>query len=347
MFKILCIGDPHFKKDNEDETNIMEKEILSVIDNKEPNIVVVLGDVMHNHGETYIGLFNRANKFLHSISKKMGKKNTFVLIGNHDRINNKVSIGDDHFFNLFKDIKDGPTIVDDVMIVDREDHKFLFAPYMEPSTLMDYVSPVLSHNKIEIEDISTYFLHQEIKGCHIGNHLSEIGDEWLEEWPYVMSGHIHEWHMPQPNVCYAGTPMQVSFGCQGRKTISLLTYENSVSIPEQERIELSIPKKIQLKMSCADFPSFNYDGKSWVKLKITDTSRKITALKKTSKFINYKDESKIKFMFVDKGEEVKMEDIKDALLPSMINSTFKTRLMEKMKNEESHIKDIFDEIMME
>lgn len=54
------------------------------------------------------------------------------------------------------------------------------------------------------------FAHQEFRGCKLGSIISESGDVWSEEYPVVISGHIHDLQT-LPGVVYPGTPIQHSW----------------------------------------------------------------------------------------------------------------------------------------
>ena len=338
--KVLAIGDPHFMKDNEDVTDKLLSETLDLIDDRSIDMVVILGDLMHDHGVARMNLFNRSCAFLEAIGKRMGKDNSFLLIGNHDRINNKVSSGDEHFFKHVKDKPNMPTIIDEVTLISKGDYNFLMCQYIEPGLLMNHIEPCLKSSEVELESITTCFMHQEIKGCTIGGRESTVGDEWSEEYPLVISGHIHEWQMHQSNVNYVGTPMQVTFGCTDRKTVTVLTYDSD-GRRDNERIPLDMPKKISRKMNCKDFSEFMIPRNAWIRFKIVDTAKKITTMKSSSKFKEVSMYPKVKFVFSDVKEDVDVNMIA-ANEVSVINSPFIARMNAAVDDE---LRVIYNEIV--
>ena len=61
---VLCIGDPHFKKTNIPDVDEFMKRIKATAEKEKPDIIVVLGDLLHYHDTYYAEPFNRAIKFL-------------------------------------------------------------------------------------------------------------------------------------------------------------------------------------------------------------------------------------------------------------------------------------------
>lgn len=335
--RVLVIGDPHFKSDNAIDTDKLELETVKLIENRNINACVVLGDVMHDHGFAKMRVFNRACQFLFTITKLLGKSNTFVLIGNHDRINNKISDGDEHFFKWFKDNPEFPTVVDSFTKVKLSDKTFGLAPYIEPGRLFEYVK----HS----DDISTYFFHQEMKGCRLALTYSDKGDKWPLDYPLAVSGHIHEYQTPQPNLIYPGTPFQVAFGCPQNKTVMILSYQDGIQTPEIERVALNIPKKINITLNCQEFEDFLVDDQNdWIKFKICDSKSRIKALKKGSKYSKLKLNPLIKFSFTaleDKPEEIltggKMKS-------DMTKASFKIRLESCLLSVKEEIRTLIKEL---
>ena len=107
--KTLVIGDPHFKDNNKDDTDILHLQVAELLDGAtEIDSVVILGDIMHYHGKGDMKTYMRACKFMKDIASKVGKDRSFLIIGNHDRVNNTVSEGDEHWFFPLKDHPDYP-----------------------------------------------------------------------------------------------------------------------------------------------------------------------------------------------------------------------------------------------
>ena len=82
---ILVIGDPHFTPENPVKFTRFIQETVRVLQETMPQFVVVLGDVLHTHEKLHTLALNMALKFIIEVSSIC---ETFVLVGNHDMINN-------------------------------------------------------------------------------------------------------------------------------------------------------------------------------------------------------------------------------------------------------------------
>ena len=297
VMTVLCIGDPHFKGDNKQETDMMELQVRDLIVKLDPTFVVVLGDILHTHEKIDLRANKRATSFLRTL--RSVSKHLYVLIGNHDRPDNNVFLTDDHVFNSLKDW-DKTTCVDNVEIKnhigsDGRTYTFVFAPYVPPQRLDEalktkgLISPYT--------DISGFFVHQEFKGAKMNAITSNEGDIWDAESPLCISGHIHDFDYLQDNLIYTGTPIQHTYADRSDKSISLITYgapfsdilglesKRSIlraSVIKHERITLDIPMKIQLKMSPQDLMTYVMHPRAKIKIKVVGEATIINDVMKTS-----------------------------------------------------------------
>lgn len=262
--KILCIGDPHFKANNLDIMKRITSEILTIIDEKKPDLVVNVGDTLDTHERLYLRALTDATYFLIEISKRCP---LILLIGNHDRENNSDYLSPIHGFVGLKDL---PNItVVDTTIWDKE-RNFLYVPYVAPGRFNEALSKV-GYVPGEEPAPSLIFAHQEFRGCSLGIKFSTDGDYWSTEYPTVFSGHIHEYHIVQSNLIYVGTPLQQNYGESPDKALMFVTLEddylnvksehpvNKVPRPkfEIERIRLtSAPIRTVVHINIADLPNF-------------------------------------------------------------------------------------------
>ena len=60
MSRIICIGDPHFKVTNIEETNKCVERLLEIVRDKNPDFVVILGDLLHEHEKLHTLALNCA-----------------------------------------------------------------------------------------------------------------------------------------------------------------------------------------------------------------------------------------------------------------------------------------------
>ena len=82
--KILAIGDPHFKVSNVIESEEMVKKILQISQEKKPDIILILGDILDKHENIHVIPLSLSIDFLYKLSQNFP---LFVIIGNHDRQN--------------------------------------------------------------------------------------------------------------------------------------------------------------------------------------------------------------------------------------------------------------------
>jgi hypothetical protein len=272
--RVLCIGDNHFKTSNVKEMTEMCDKIYEYIENNIDNIdlIVNLGDTLHTHSLINIIPLTQAIKFLIKLSQY---KKTFLLIGNHDRINNSDYLSDYHAFTGLK--INNLTIVNKVLIENINGFKFVFVPYVFPGRFQE----ALNTKKDEIGDLNTvkcFFAHQELYGVEMGSIVSMIGDKWDKNNPFIISGHIHQYTRPQKNIIYTGTPCQETFGERDDKTISLFTFNKDTNEPEEKRIDLGLIKKVICRIKCSDVVKWIPPEKCLIKLIIEGNSSEIKAI---------------------------------------------------------------------
>jgi DNA repair exonuclease SbcCD nuclease subunit len=79
--KIVAIGDPHFKTDNIEEVNLFIQKIKQLCLREQPNLIVILGDLLHTHERIHVSALNKAYELI-EILRNISK--TVILVGNHD-----------------------------------------------------------------------------------------------------------------------------------------------------------------------------------------------------------------------------------------------------------------------
>ena len=79
--EILAVGDQHFKTDNIEEVDIFISKITELALSKNPNIIILLGDLLHTHEKIHCSPLNKAYEFIDKM-RKIAK--TYILVGNHD-----------------------------------------------------------------------------------------------------------------------------------------------------------------------------------------------------------------------------------------------------------------------
>lgn len=318
--KILALGDPHFMNGNLYFMRWACHEIFELIDQQQPDLVVCLGDTLHEHERIGMMAQTMAIKFFFEIANRC---RLIVIIGNHDRANATDFLSENH---SMVGLLNSPNItVVDHVIWDRK-LNFIYVPYVAPgrfeealatvgysprqhnpqgiysqtgamtpgnpvtpmkgsrghgapsamtpipeivtfNSTVELPSIIIESPKALTPDISSddfvensstedegeifyehprlIFAHQEFKGSHYNSTTgSKKGDPWSDQWPLVVSGHIHKYQL-LPGIIYTGTFYQENYGEDPDKAVMMLDLGDN---PEQiENLNIS---RIRLTSIC-------------------------------------------------------------------------------------------------
>jgi DNA repair exonuclease SbcCD nuclease subunit len=270
--KILFIGDPHIKTDNHEEIDILISELKKICESHQFDHIIIGGDLMHYHERIFTQALNKSLEFVAFLA-------TFapvhVLVGNHDMINNQQFLTSHHWLNVFSHYKN-VKIVDKPIVLTDPTFTFLMCPYVYPGRFIEAIETVS-------KDWKTYnviFAHQEFKGCKMGAIVSKDGDEWGEDFPQVISGHIHDNQTPQKNIYYPGSPLQHAFGDTDKRVVCIIDEKGAIT-----NIDLDVPKKTIIKKTVSDISKVNMkDLHSHLKIKLTATPEEFKAFKQTQQY---------------------------------------------------------------
>jgi len=350
MYNILLIGDPHFKTSNALETNQLHQSVIKYLkSNPSIDFVVVLGDILHCHEKIHTQPFCRSVSFLTNLADE---RETFVLIGNHDRINNNVFLTEEH---PFVGLKEYPNlhIVDTTLYYPtsllqkkkkekekEEELLFAFVPYVPNGRFKEALEFIPNkenkENKREYEKCTAIFAHQEFKGCKMGAIISEEGDEWEEELPAVFSGHIHDHQRLQKNIFYPGIPFQHGFGDSDDKAVYLLT----IGPPSEkrdwktEKIELDITPKKLYNMTLEQFTTFIPPEKAIIKINFQCHESTMKKMISSEKFREKIKKHNIEF-------KLKVEKTKKIIKN---HSSFLENLERRVSQSDKQVQEIYREI---
>ena len=306
MSSIIVIGDPHFQISNMVEVKIFISKCTSYVE-KLPNVhaVVVLGDVLHDHERLHSTVLNEATYFLKQLSNIA---QTYVLVGNHDYINNSQFLTENHWMNGLKENKN-ITVVDKVIKETWDGKTVVMTPYVPNGRFVEALETCGNWKEADI-----IFAHQEIKGVKMGAITSEHGDEWAKDYPFVVSGHIHRNQRPKSNVYYPGSALQVAFGESEQNVIVELNLDN-LDIKE---IDLGLQRK-KILYTDADVNSLKKIVKKVdkggilenhkLKLCVDGTKEEFKALKKKAAFKKLKNKG-VKIVYKRKRAAIKEENMK-------------------------------------
>jgi DNA repair exonuclease SbcCD nuclease subunit len=275
MSRILVIGDPHFRIDNVPEVELFIELTEKLARERSPDFIVILGDVLHTHERLHTIPLNLAYDFIKRLSIIAF---TYVLVGNHDYIQNQQFLTQNHWMNAMKAWAN-VCIVDQVEKKEESDQKFIFCPYVPNGRFEEALNTLPGW-----ETATCIFAHQEFYGCKMGAIVSVEGDPWNEDFPLVISGHIHSKQRPQKNILYTGSALQHAFG-ESEKNILLFCSFIPGKDPVFEEIDLGLPRKkiVYMDMDKVETyvaPKTDDD----LKLSLTGSYEEFKAFKKTEKF---------------------------------------------------------------
>lgn len=324
--RIFIIGDPHFKKSNKKETDNLISDCLEIFKREVPDFIVILGDVYDNGEYVYHGCIMRVYNMITTFKAICP---VYILIGNHDRPNNKVFLTNEHPFNDWKDVP-GVTIVDRCHTMEWKCKKICMMPYV-PNGMFH---KACQECNVNIRDFDIFFCHQEFKYCDTNMITGSECDEWLPDYPLNVAGHIHKKQTIKGNLFYVGTPFQTRFGEDTDKGVYFLD-ENL----DFEQIELTIPKKVEISIHYTEIDKLlDVDPNSTMKIVITGPKETIKEILKRPEFaekignaiINYKDNTKIR-------------KCKNEVL---VNTPFEERLKILLKNEKKRklFREVFPDL---
>ena len=325
---ILCIGDPHFQVATLHKADLYIQRIKEVAIKYKPDLIVILGDVLHTHNIVQSPAMNKAYEFIHEMQ---AISETIVLVGNHDARNNGIFLTDDHWMNGMK-CWENITIVDNVYNKTLKEQEFFFVPYVPNGRFVE----ALDTSPLPWRESDGIFAHQEFSGCKMGAITSIDGDKWPEEYPYIISGHIHSRQKPQSNIYYPGSSMQHAFGESEKNIIAFLTFEKGKKYIRKE-IDLNLPRKKIVYLNIDNVDSYKPEDTSItgdeIKLTLSGNYEKFKVFKKSKK---YKELVKkgIKVIFKSTRTEIS-QSVKDVEKMSKGTRDFSSILLSLVQEEDN------------
>ena len=235
---MLCIGDIHIQTNNTLDIKIFTDKLYEYIKKNEEiiDMIVLMGDILHTHERLHTIPFNIATNMIEYLSKI---KPLYILVGNHDYINNSQYLTDNHWMNCFKN-KNNIHIVDKTIICNHNNLNVIMSPYVPDSRFIESLDLLKSTTSYDWMKADCILAHQLFDGAKMGAIIAENVEKWEDSYPYVISGHIHDKQHVKNNLYYTGSSMQHAFGESHDKTICLVKIDTSLQI---EEIDLDLPKK--------------------------------------------------------------------------------------------------------
>lgn len=303
--KILLIGDPHF---SENYAEVIEEFIEEVykLDLKVYHKIIILGDILDTHEKINLRSLCKATNFIKKLSTY---SKTYVLIGNHDRINNNVFLNEEHPFIALKELKN-------IVIIDKplSEEGYLYVPYVQTGRFYEAIQ------NIDLSNIKTIFAHQEFKGAI----FNDQGDKIPEIKTY--SGHIHNYRKIG-NLTYVGTPYQHSFHDNPDKF--LMELEGG----KESKIYLETTKKRIENIKLSQLLDYKVDPKYYTRL-VIEVDKKLLNNKKIKEILNH---PKIRYK-IDKDIDMKKDN-------KFSNIGFEKLLSDRLKNENINVNNIYNSIL--
>jgi DNA repair exonuclease SbcCD nuclease subunit len=319
-YNFLCIGDTHFKIQNLSHLDLYINEIQLIVEKYKPNFIILLGDILDTHEYVHTLCFNYVQKLFEILRSYC---EIYILVGNHDYINNSQFLTTNHCMNALKKW-DRIHIIDNVYSLKYNNDSLILLPYVPPGRFEEALENIKDWKSSDI-----ILCHQEFYGCKMGAITSSIGDKWEKEYPLIISGHIHDQQIVQNNIVYTGSSMQHSFGENNKKYVVLCECNNDninlynikLDLPTKKIISMSLDDiktikrkdneqiRVNLKGSLAEFKQFkkSKDYKKWVKdgIKIVHKPDLIEFDKKTKNTdIQQKDFNNILYDLVYKNDDL-------------------------------------------
>jgi DNA repair exonuclease SbcCD nuclease subunit len=250
---VLCIGDVHIQTSNTTDIKIFTEKLYEYIklNTETIDMIILMGDILHTHERLHTIPFNIANNMFDQLSKL---KPLYILVGNHDYINNSQFLTDNHWMNCFKN-KQNIYIIDNVTLCNHNNLNVILSPFVPDGRFIEALNTLKT---FDWKNADCIFGHQLLDGVKMGAILTEDVEKWEEYYPFLISGHIHDKQKVQNNLYYTGSSMQHAFGESHDKTLCLVKINTSI---QYEEIDLNLPKKqiLYYDIEMID-PSINVDN---------------------------------------------------------------------------------------
>jgi predicted phosphodiesterase len=352
--KILVIGDQHFTTKNIPEIDTFIKVITDIAIKTKPDLIVLLGDLLHTHEKINTVPLNKAYDF---INKMRTIAKTYILVGNHDYINASQFLTSNHWLNSLKEWYN-VVIVDKINYTTIYDKLLVFSPYVEPTR---FIEALETEPAINWKEANLIFCHQEFAGCNMnGNYISNQG-HWDLSYPQVIAGHIHTRQHLQKNIYYTGSSMETEWKDESIlnpeasfNSIALITYNdddkddkdkdnninNNININDKdftiEEIPMKLNRKLKIHLTIDELDSFQIPIKTdddddtqevqdKIKIQISGIPyEEFNTLKKTAKYKELlQNNIKVDFEFNKTEVKVNNEKLQQIINDESLNNNFR------------------------
>lgn len=258
----VCISDIHFSIQNLPLASAALSAALKKAE--ELDIPLIIAGDLHDTKSLVHGQVE--NRLIEILSVAITK--VFILVGNHDLLNEKSSENGLNYLRPYAEIISQPQI---------------FYPDEVPVLLLPYASKESIEYTIKnlYKKIDILIMHQGFMGAQMGDYIQDktsIDPELVKDFT-VISGHYHR-HQTLGTVTYIGSPYTITYGeaNDGPKGFLILNEDGSFT-----REILNLRKHIILNrdLQTANDPVENYNQGDLIWLKITCPKVELDQLNKT------------------------------------------------------------------
>jgi len=313
----------------------------------QPTKIVLLGDILDTHEVAKNSPWKQACRFIDELSQI---SEVYVIMGNHDLINQKQFLTDNHFFNP---LKKWPNvfIVDTPICVGVGNYKIVLCPYVFPGRFEEALDMMTELGGTEEDfdwrtEANCILAHQEILGVTYGGKASVKGDRWDVNYPPLICGHIHNPCEIGNNVFYPGSSRQVDANESPDKKIWNITFDCDDNL-EIDKLDLGLKgiKEVEMEYEDVDDFDFNLTKKYHIKLKLKGYPEQFKIFRKSklhAKIIKYN----VKISFSPKRGENGNADfrtIEDIKALPVFTTIFADLASNKSKNIQEAYNELFGE----
>jgi UDP-2,3-diacylglucosamine pyrophosphatase LpxH len=269
---LLVIGDLHFRLDNVEESQHFVLTVERYLNSQSIapfDAIVLLGDILHSFEKVYTFAMNIAVQFIQTCSKFAP---VYCLVGNHDATSNTIFCSDNHWMNVLKGMPN-------VIVVDKPVLVFpgiVACPYVCDGK---FVKALNTLQNSDWRFMTLIFAHQLINGAKMGGIVATEIEDWSEQYPQVISGHVHE---PQKlfnsRWTYIGNANET--GNKGIVQVQVNTETHEVLIAN---VSLVLKERKIVHTSVKDLLFLKLQPNETYKIVVEDDAEAIKAFKKTAK----------------------------------------------------------------
>jgi len=342
LLNIFVVGDIHFQKDAFVQGEELIEKLVDAATTISPTIIILLGDILDNHETVRNSQFKQAERLLDSLRQIAP---VYVLMGNHDLINQSQFLTDAHFFGPFKKW-DKVTIVDVPMAVtltssDREIN-VVMCPYVPPGKFIEALNTLFEYEEpVDWQLADCIFGHQEIRGVTYNGRESTKGDQWDENYPPLICGHIHKSCQIGTNVYYVGSARQVASNEEPDKRIWSITFDDEGFQKDEIDLGLKARKEIEMEYEEVKFFDFSLLEQYHIKLKIQGTREQFKLFRKSQLHAKLTQQG-VRIAFnpvIETG--MMMVNLAEALKDDV---SFESILRELVKTKPKVVRDVYEEM---